>query len=180
MISATANPQCTDYDKRIYTEKRIFIIQQARRPADRRSLVVAIMTTVAVAAVTNGALQHFGINQPAGERWPAFAPRGFVIGMVWIALFAGMGTAYWFSASKRAVLGLIMLCLAYPFYTHIIGNHATELIGNIVTFAYAIWLITVLRKESRIAALLIGCVAAWVVFATALVIGLVQLNGWAT
>jgi hypothetical protein len=26
----------------------------------------------------------------------------------------------------------------------------------------------------------IGCVAAWIAFATALVIGLVRLNGWAT
>jgi len=158
----------------------MMIVQQAPRPAGPRSLVVAIVTTVAVAAVTNGALQYFGINQPAGERWPAFAPRGFVIGMVWIALFAGMGAAYWFASSKRAVIGLIMLCLAYPFYTHVIGNHATELSGNIITFVYAVWLIAVLWRESRPAALLIGCVAAWVVFATALVIGLVQLNGWAT
>ncbi len=91
-----------------------------------------------------------------------------------------MGAALWLATSRRAIVGLIALCLAYPFYTHVIGNHATELIGNLITFVYCAWLITVVRSESRLAALLIAAVAAWIIFATALVIGLVQLNGWAT
>ncbi len=145
-----------------------------------RSLVVPIVVTVAIAAVTNGALAAFGLNQPGTQHWPSFAPQGPVIGIVWIVLFAGMGAAYGLAPSRRAVVVLIALCLAYPFYTHVIGGHLTELLGNIVTFAYALWLMTRLRSESTAAMWLIGCVAAWVAFATALVIGLVQLNGWAT
>jgi tryptophan-rich sensory protein len=143
-------------------------------------LGVPIVVTIAVAAVTNGALAAFGLNQPGTQHWPSFAPRGPVIGAVWIVLFAGMGAAFGLARSRRAVAGLIALCLAYPFYTHAIGGHLTELLGNIATFTYAAWLMTRLRAESRTATLLVGCVAAWIAFATALVIGLVQLNGWAT
>ncbi len=145
-----------------------------------RTLGVPVVVTVAVAAVTNGALAAFGLNQPGTQHWPSFAPQGPVIGVVWIVLFAGMGAAYGLARSRRAVAALIVLCLAYPFYTHVIGGHLTELVGNIVTFAHAVWLTTRLRSESTAAMWLVGCVAAWIAFATALVIGLVQLNGWAT
>jgi tryptophan-rich sensory protein len=153
------------------------IASKGRSPA---KLAVPIVVTVAVAAITNGALAAFGLNAAATEHWPSFAPQGPVIGIVWIALFAGMGAAYGLARSQRAVVALIALCLAYPFYTHTIGGHLTELLGNIVTFAYALWLTSRLRSESTAASVLIGCVAAWIAFATALVIGLVQLNGWAT
>jgi tryptophan-rich sensory protein len=146
----------------------------------RGGLAVPIVVTVAIAALTNGALATFGLNQPATQHWPSFAPQGPVIGIVWIVLFAGMGAAYGLARSRGAVAGLIVLCLAYPFYTHAIGGHLTELLGNIVTFIYAAWLMSRLRSESRPATLFVGCVAAWIAFATALVIGLVQLNGWAT
>ena len=108
---------------------------------------------------------------------------------MWVILFAGMGAARWFALTSgsaqarddaRAVVGLIGLCLAYPFYTHLIGGHATELVGNGVTFAYAAWLITRLRARSALAALLISAVALWIAFATVLVFALVQINGWGT
>jgi tryptophan-rich sensory protein len=146
--------------------------------ASRRGLIASVVITVAVAAVTDGSLAMFGLNAPL-QNWPAFAPRGPAIGAIWIVLFAGMGAAYWLSARDRAVLGLIALCLAYPFYTHFLSGHLTELIGNLVTLAYATWL-TIRLRATPVAALLVACVAAWIVFATALVIALVQLNGWQT
>jgi tryptophan-rich sensory protein len=146
----------------------------------RISLPVTIAITVAVAAVTNGALAAFGLNQPNAQRWPAFAPPGPAIGIVWIVLFAGMGAALWYARSKREVAALIVLCLAYPFYTHAAGGHLTELIGNVVTFVYATWLVLRLRAESAIAAVCVALVGAWIAFATALVIALVRLNGWST
>jgi len=146
----------------------------------RGGIAMPIIVTVAIAAVTNGALAAFGLNQPNTQHWPSFAPQGPVIGAIWIVLFAGMGAAYGLARSRRAVVGLIALCLAYPFYTHAIGGHLAELLGNIVTFVYAAWLMSRLRSESRAATLFVGCVATWIAFATALVIALIQLNGWAT
>jgi tryptophan-rich sensory protein len=156
---------------------------------NRRSLGLNIIATLAVAVATNGALAAFGLNRPAAEHWPAFAPPGHSIGAVWVVLFAGMGAARGLAHEidtrrgttlARAVTGLICLCLAYPFYTHAIGGHLTELIGNLITLGYATWLVVQLRRTSIVAAALIGLVAGWVTFATVLVVALVQLNGWAT
>lgn len=99
-----------------------------------------------------------------------------------------MGAALWLVARSsdaasqttvRVTLGLIGLCLAYPFYTHVIGGHAIQLAGNIVTFAVAVTIVARLRARG-LAAFFIGAVAAWVGFATVLVFALVSLNGWQT
>ena len=147
-------------------------------PVDRRRLIVTIVLTVAIAALTNGALAAFGFNPPNSQIWPTFAPPGATIAIVWIVLFAGMGAALTLAAERRAVAVLIVMCLAYPFYTHLFRNHLTELIGNGFTLAYALWLIQRVRLQAPLAAIFIACVAAWIVFATVLVFALARLNGW--
>ncbi len=138
--------------------------------------------------MTNAALAAFGLNRRDNEIWPAFAPPGHTIGAIWVALFAVMGFAYWNVARKhraaetfeaRGILALIALCLAYPFYTHVVGGHAIELAGNALTFAVAAGLVFRLRARPAAAAS-IGAVALWVGFATVLVFALVSLNGWRT
>ncbi len=97
-----------------------------------------------------------------------------------------MGVARWSivrvdrgaSRESRALVGLIALCLAYPFYTHVFGGHAIELAGNLVTFAVASSLAFAMRRD-RLACALVATVALWVAFATVLVGALVRLNGWA-
>lgn len=140
--------------------------------------------------MTNAALAAFGLNRRDAEIWPSFAPPGHSIGIIWIALFALMGASRWLVvrghgsasvADARWVTTLIALCLAYPFYTHFIGGHAIELIGNVVTFAVAATLAIRLRARAQtLAAAFVGVVAAWVAFATVLVFALVKLNGWHT
>jgi len=74
-------------------------------PVDRRRLVVTILVTVAVAAITNGALAAFGLNRPNNQLWPSFAPPGATIGLVWIVLFAGMGAALALTAQSAPSRG---------------------------------------------------------------------------
>jgi len=151
--------------------------------AERRGLIGSIAASVVAAVVVNGSLAALHLNAPPPARWPAFAPPGPAIGIIWVLLFAAMGAAAWYARHARlgrAVVGLLVLCLAYPFYTHAIPGHATELAGNIVSFVYAGWLIVRLRRHAPLAAVLIGLVALWIAFATALVFGLVSLNGWST
>lgn len=156
---------------------------------NRYGVLASIVVTLLLAVVTNGILATFGLNRPATERWPSFAPPGPAIGAIWVVLFAGMGAARGLALTAtsavartdaRAIAGLIVGCLAYPFYTHFIGGHATELIGNVVTFGYAVWLTLRLRLRTPLAAALIGIVAGWVAFATVLVLALIELNGWGT
>lgn len=155
---------------------------------DRRGLAANIATAVAIAVIANGTIAVSGIARRPHEIWPAFAPPGPAIGGIWVVLFAAMGAARWSVArhrslraksDARAVDALILICLAYPFYTHIVGGHAIELAGNIVTFAVAIALAIRLRT-SVVAAACVGAVALWVAFATVLVGALITLNGWNT
>jgi tryptophan-rich sensory protein len=156
---------------------------------NRGTLLTNIGVTLAIAIAANGIFAVAGLNHPDNERWPAFAPQGHWIGLIWVVLFAGMGAARWYAISARsrhtrgdtqAIGLLIALCLAYPLYTHVVGGHAVELAGNAITLVYSVWLALRLRARSGIASLLIGAVAAWVAFATVLVFALVQLNGWMT
>jgi tryptophan-rich sensory protein len=160
-----------------------------RSRASRWNAVANIAVVVLIAGATDAALRALGWNQPRGEIWPDFAPRGGTIGLIWVVLFACMGAARRLvagSSSPRSSLHakliviLIASCLAYPFYTHFIHGHLTELIGNAVSFTIATFAAIRSWGDSRIAALLIGLVAAWIVFATVLVFALVRLNGWGT
>jgi len=152
-------------------------------------LLASIAVTVVVAGVFFGILAVLHLNAPVPARWPSFAPPGPVIGVIWIVLFAAMGAARYLAATSGrstartdawAVVGLLALCLAYPLYTHAISGHATELVGNAISFVYALWLVARLRGPSPVAATLIVLVAVWIAFATALVFALIQLNGWTT
>jgi tryptophan-rich sensory protein len=142
-----------------------------------------------VAGLFFGILAALHLNAPVPARWPSFAPPGPAIGAIWIVLFAAMGAARYLAATSGrptaradawAVVGLLAICLAYPLYTHLISGHATELVGNAISFAYALWLVARLRGPAPIGAALVVLVAAWIAFATVLVIALIRLNGWAT
>jgi tryptophan-rich sensory protein len=152
-------------------------------------LLASIAVTVVVAGLFFGILSALHLNAPVPARWPSFAPPGPAIGAIWIVLFAAMGAARYLAATSGrtsartdswAVVGLLALCLAYPLYTHLISGHATELVGNTISFIYALWLVARLRGPSPVAAAFIGVVAAWIAFATVLVFALIQLNGWST
>jgi tryptophan-rich sensory protein len=152
-------------------------------------LLASIAVTVVVAGLFFGILGALHLNAPVPHHWPSFAPAGPVIGIIWIVLFAAMGAARYLAATSGrtsartdawAVVGLLAFCLAYPLYTHLIPGHATELVGNTISFVYALWLAARLRAGSPLAAAFIGVVAAWIAFATALVFALIQLNGWST
>jgi tryptophan-rich sensory protein len=154
----------------------------------RGPLLASIGITVALAAILYGAIAAFGLNRSLPQLWPSFAPPRATIGGIWVMLFAAMGAARYLAATSGAsssqadangIVGLMLLCLAYPLYTHALRGHATELAGNVVTLSYAAMLIARLRVPAPIAAWLVGLVAVWIAFATALVFGLVQLNGWA-
>jgi tryptophan-rich sensory protein len=164
----------------------MFAIRERR---NRLSLSASVAAVVVIAGVTDAAIRAVGWNQPPGEIWPDFAPRGRAIGLIWVGLFGGMGAAHWLVArsarsgaarSADAIAVLIAACLSYPFYTHFIHGHATELAGNVVTFVLATGIAIRTRHHSRLGAVLIGVVAAWIVFATVLVLALIRLNGWGT
>jgi hypothetical protein len=81
-----------------------------------------IVIPVILALATNGLIFALGWQQPDRDIQPAFAPPGYVIGIVWTVLFALMGCARGLASRQgdrrtvRLLTILIGLCLAYPFY----------------------------------------------------------------
>ena len=148
-----------------------------RNPLDRRDGLGTLLNAAAavlVAVAVNGVIGALGLNGPPENlREPAFAPPGWFIGGMWVVLFALMGAARWAAVRDGDrgggwwVVGLLAICVAYPFYTR--GFELTpSMAGNVATLAAAIAVALRLRRTSRTAALLIVPVVAWVAFACVL------------
>lgn len=105
-------------------------------------------------------------------------PPGWFIGSVWIAIFACFGAAYAAlvrapgetRGERRALIGLGLLCLAYPFYTAGFDLRAVSLAGTIVTFAFGLVLALRFRHRSLRAAWLMVPLLVWLVIAAIILI----------
>jgi len=155
----------------------------------RKSLVLNIGLALSVVLLTNFFI--FLIN-PSETGTPSeryrFEPPGWVIGLVWIIIFAGLGAARWLVIENRDrlikntrvkntnwVFFLLLFCAAYPFYTLGLRSVVMGLIGNAATCVFALWVASQVRRRSLTAALLVSTVAVWVTFASLLIVE--QLRG---
>ncbi len=110
-------------------------------------------------------------------------PPGWVIGLVWTFLFAGLGAARWLviENSDRPikdtnwVFSLLLFCAAYPLYTLGLRSVVMGLIGNAATCVIALWVASQIRRRSLTATFLVSTVAVWVTFASFLTVE--QLRG---
>jgi translocator protein len=100
---------------------------------------------------------------------------GYVGGLVWTILFALMGYVYWqlglsilpaAKSGRNAVTGLILFCLAFPFYTFGFQSPAMGIVGNLSTIAFAVVCIVLIARVEVLPALLLVPVVLWVSFAT--------------
>lgn len=101
-------------------------------------------------------------------------PPDWVVGAVWVVLFALMGASRWFvirsAAQARslsfAVFGFMAWCLAYPVFTDGLRSVPLGLLGNGITLGLNAAVCISLLRESRVAAALMSLPAAWVTFAS--------------
>ncbi len=139
------------------------------------NVAAAIVTVIAVNAVIflSG---WFQTDTPAAQQ-SRLDPPGWLVGVVWVILFAFLGAARWFvmrsggaQAGRQAgyIVLLLLFCLAYPFYTMGLKSVAVGLVGNVATIAAAVWVASQVKTTSRAAAGLVLPVVAWVSFATVL------------
>ena len=154
---------------------------------DTLGLSANIAFAVGIAGLGNGIIFALCWNGDGpGKTLPSFQPPGWVIGAVWTALFAAMGTARWAAIRDAVALGhrhaarpitvLIFACFAYPYYT--LGFRSVEigLAGSIATMLAATFIAWRLIGLSRPAALFVLPTALWCAFATVLLIRTLQLN----
>jgi translocator protein len=155
---------------------------------DRLGLVSNVVTFALLALVGNGIIfaLDWSLSSDSTELQPTWAPPGWAIGMVWLVLLAALGAARWFIVreDKRHtsgavwVTGLAVFCGLYPFWTLAFDSRLTGLIGNVLTLFLAGWVMVKVRNISKQATAIVALVVAWVIFATVLLLRLIQLNGW--
>lgn len=106
------------------------------------NLVVFVVTPL----VVNGVIFGLGVQRDGGAQ--TGLPPGWVVGTIWLLLFAAMAVARWLllraartrGEQRRAewVSALAFLCLLYPVYTRGFSDLMAGLIGNIVTWLVAV------------------------------------------
>lgn len=153
-----------------------------------RNMALAVLACL----LCNGlifALGWQGSTDDAARQPGALAPPGWVIGTVWVGLFAAMGAARalleqqmadgWLRDGRaalealraRRLLDLLLVnCLAYPAYTLGLSNRPLTLAGNALTILLAVIVIRAAWPASRRAVALVAPVIAWVSFASVAVL----------
>jgi tryptophan-rich sensory protein len=160
------------------------VILTAWNNRSRKGLLLNVGFAVALVLILNAAIFVFNPSEMAstGVRF-RFEPPGWVIGMVWILLFAWLGTARWLvlgrdgrrSSDAAWVFCLLLFCAAYPVYTAGLRSAVVGLLGNAATGCLALWIAFRIRARSVLAAGLVSAVAAWVTFAS--ILSLEQIRG---
>jgi len=134
--------------------------------------IYAVLAFVAACLLANGLI--FGLrfdsgSSPVGPR--TAAPPGWVVGAIWVALFAIMGVIYarlakLNSSARWLVVALAIACLLYPVYTEGLSNLRIALIGNIATLVATLAVALYLGGKDRIAGVLLAPMSVWLMFAS--------------
>ncbi len=150
---------------------------------DRTGLISNTSIAILSALAVNGLIAVVNPSEMARPGSVHLQPPGYVIGTVWLVLFAAMGTARWLLLTKpldtvrarRLIMLLLLFCLAYPVYTLGLKSEGIGLIGNLMTIALSVFVVIRVGSISRLAAGLVSLVTLWVSFASFLV---VEQLGW--
>jgi tryptophan-rich sensory protein len=138
------------------------------------SLAANVAVFVLVTVALNGVIFGLGWDRSGAAAAMPGIPPGWVVGSLWVLLFAGIGVARWallkadaprWVAELPSLLGF--LCLLYPLYTAGLSDDRIGLIGNVVTAAVAVPIAVLAWRRSRIAGGCITAVVAWLLYAAA-------------
>ena len=145
--------------------------------AERKGVIPGLAANLAVFVglplVLNGLIFGLGWNRASGPQ--SGLPPGWVVGSLWVVLFAGMGTARWLllraarglEEQRRAewVSLLAFLCLLYPLYTVGLSDDGVELVGNAITAVVGIAVAVFAWRRVRAAGVWLVAVCAWLLYA---------------
>ena len=143
---------------------------------------IAILNNLSIALLLVGIENLLIFSAPGFSRSGLAGGRhfqpipGWIIGLVWTALFAGLAIVRGLMQAEgslgggragRAVMVLLIACAAYPFYTLGLRSDAIGLFGNLATVGISAWTafkVGAVRRWGLAAPL---AVTAWLLFATA-------------
>ncbi|MFZ2586740.1 MAG: TspO/MBR family protein [Alphaproteobacteria bacterium] len=138
---------------------------------------------VVVALALNGLIFALGWNtEMQGDLVrPWFMPAGWVVGLVWMVLFALVGFVFGRLRARGdglqwGVAGLLALCLAYPFYTAGLQEGTVAFWGCVVTLIPTLMLMVALERKDSLSTWMMLPLALWLCFATVLTWTVLGLN----
>jgi tryptophan-rich sensory protein len=128
------------------------------------NLAIFVLLPVAL----NGVIFGLGWDKPRGPE-PGLPP-GWVVGALWVLLFAAMGVARWLllrvdRVRAELVSGLGFLCLLYPLYTAGLSDMRVGLWGNVITAIVALVVAVLAFRRNRAAGLCLSAVCVWLLYA---------------
>jgi tryptophan-rich sensory protein len=151
------------------------------RRALMEGLAANLVVFVGAPLVLNGVIFGLGVNRSGGAQ--TGLPPGWVVGTIWLVLFAGMGAVRWLllrvsSTHKEQrrvewVSLLAVLCLLYPVYTVGFSWLLAGLVGNMVTLVAAVPIALYAFRRSRLAGCCLVPLVLWLSYAawaTALIV----------
>lgn len=147
-----------------------------------RGLAKTIAIAIGLCLVVNAFVFGLGWDTDTVREVP-FAPPGYVVGIVWVTLFALIGASWWLlrlagedaRGVRNWLVFLILFCFAYPFYTLGLSSEILGLMGNIATFAVTAYIIRRAWAFSATSAFLLVPILGWLIFATVIIFAEV---GW--
>ncbi|MDJ0684019.1 MAG: tryptophan-rich sensory protein [Alphaproteobacteria bacterium] len=119
---------------------------------------------------------------------PDFVPEGWIIGTVWLILFAMHGYGWGLlksvqsesaSLAANTVFVLVLVNASYGFYALPLLEitRLPALLGNLLSMCIGCFAMGLAWRVSRTGALLLFPIVVWLVFATIIVGGQISLNG---
>jgi tryptophan-rich sensory protein len=138
-----------------------------------RGLAANLVVFVGLPLALNGVIFGLGWDRASGPQ--VGIPPGWIVGALWVVLFAGMGTARWLllrAASRQEeqrraewVSLLAFLCLLYPLYTLGLRDDRVGLVGNVITAVMGIVVTVFAWRRVRAAGVWLAVVCAWLLYA---------------
>jgi tryptophan-rich sensory protein len=128
------------------------------------------LTFPLAAVAMNGFIYGFGWNQGQGRVTNTLLPPGYVIALVWIVLFALLGTVYASqqkSLARTAILVYLGYCLAYPLLTSGLQMGQTADLLNAGALLGALGLIWVVGNNTGRFPWLLTPLLAWTLYVNA-------------
>ena len=136
-------------------------------------LISNLVVFVGAPLVVNGVIFGFGLERGGGAQ--TALPPGWVVGTIWLVLFAAIGTARWLLVGAARTTGeqrraewvsvLAFLCLMYPVYTVGFSNLFAGLVGNVVTWLVAVPVAVYAWRRVRAAGAWLVPLVAWLSYA---------------
>ena len=150
---------------------------QGERGVDRGVVLAGLawnlLVFIGLPLVLNGLIFGLGWERSSGPQ--TGLPPGWVVGAIWLVLFAGMGIARWLLLRSAVTRGdalrvewvslVALLCLLYPLYTSGLSNLFDGLVGNLLTLVVAVPVAVFAFQRSRAAGWCLAPLVVWLSYA---------------